>query len=117
MTSREPDAAEAMRYRLQADLRAAMSARAMFEVAVLRVLIAAIDNAGAVPLSPISSRAQSEVERRRLGLDDVQAILQREYRARQDAADEYGRLGLTAESDGARREMEIVKQYLRESPV
>ena len=114
MKSAEPDPAEAMRTRLQTDLRAAMSARATLEVAVLRTIISAIDNAGAVPLSPKSGPAQLEVERRWLSVDDVQAILERECRAREHAAEEYARLGRTAESEGARRELAIVRRYIGE---
>ena len=114
MKSAEPDPAEAMRTRLQANLRAAMRARAAFEVAVLRALISAIDNARAVPLSPQSSPPQLEVQRRWLSVDDVQAILERECRARQHAAEEYARLGRAAESEGARRELAIVRRYIGE---
>lgn len=106
------DAAEAMRKRLQLDLRAAIKARLVGEVAVLRQLIAAIDNAGAVPLPPQSRPVQSEVERRHLGCDDIQALLRREYDIRGQAADEFGRLGRTVEAQTARFEMAVVGRYL-----
>ena len=70
----ETDAAEAMRQRLQSDLRSAIKARAVRDVTVLRQLIAAIDNAGAVPLPPKAQQVSSEVERRSLRFDDIQAL-------------------------------------------
>jgi uncharacterized protein len=112
----EADAAEAMRRRLQTDLRLAMKGRMAFDVAVLRVLIAAIDNAGSVPVSSKSEPRQYEVERRRLGVSDVQAILLREYDTRQKAASELARLGRSLESAEATREMALVRRYLSASP-
>jgi len=111
----EPDAAEAMRQRLQADLRLAMKDRMTFDVAVLRVLTAAIDNAGSVPLSSKSVPSRFEVERRRLGVSDVRAILLREYETRQQAASELARLGRSLESEQATREMVVVRRYLSAS--
>jgi uncharacterized protein YqeY len=115
MMSGETDPAEAMRSRLQADLRAAMKARAASDVAVLRRLIAAIDNAGAVPLAPKSEPLQHEVERRRLSAGDVQAILRREHEALRDAGEAFARLGRSAQSDEAAREMAVVSRYLSSS--
>ena len=115
MVSEEPDAAEIVRQRLQADLRLAMKGRLALEVAVLRVLIAAIDNAGAVALSPTGAPRQSEVERRRLGFGDVQAILLREYETRRRAASELSRLGRVVESERASLEMAVVSRYLSTS--
>lgn len=110
--SSERDPAEALRQRLQTDLRLAMKSREVFEVAVLRMLIAAIDNAGAVPLSPKSEPPQFEVERRRLSLDELEAILLREREVRQAAVTEFARLGLGAQSTQAAGEVAIVDRYL-----
>ncbi len=112
MIADQPDAADAMRERLQADLRSAMKTRAAAEVAILRVLIAAIDNAGAVALAPRSEPRQGEVERRRLGAGAVHAILRREYETLQAAAAEFARLGRGAESERAHGEMAVVGRYL-----
>jgi hypothetical protein len=112
MTAVEPDAAEIMRLRLQADLRGAIVSRAKLEVAVLRSLIAAIDNAGAVPIPPKSEPVRHEVERRRLDRNQVQALLQTERDLRQAAADEFSRLGLVGEAAGARLEATVVGRYL-----
>ena len=110
--SRDEDAAEAMRSRLQADLRQAMKKQDAFEVTTLRVLIATIDNAGAVPLPPQMMRAQHEVERRRLSCNDVLSLLRREHAARRKAACEYARLGNSTESERALREMAIIGRYI-----
>jgi len=111
----ETNAAEAMRQRLQSDLRSAIKARAVREVSVLRQLIAAIDNAGAVPLPPKGQPVQSEVERRSLGFDDIRALLQREYDTRKHAVTEFSRLGRTVEAETAQFEMDVVGRYLAPS--
>lgn len=108
----QPDAAEAMRQRLQADLRAAMKARAAVEVAVLRRLIAAIDNAGAVPPPPRSEPIRSEVPRRRLDAREVQALLRLQRQTLQAAAEELAGLGRASESERAALEAAVVSRYL-----
>ena len=112
MISRQPDAAEAMRQKLQTDLRAAIKGRQALDVAVLRGLIAAIDNAGAVPLTAKSEPPQHEVERRHLDSGAVQAVLQREYDSHQAAASEFARLGRSAESERSNFAAAIVSRYL-----
>src|SRR5579871_4196524 len=107
----EVDAAEAMRLRLQGDLRVAMKRREAREVAVLRALITAIDNAGAVAPPPGAGEDGSGVERRRLSPADIEALLAREHAERDAAASEFARLGLAAESELARREMALVERY------
>ena len=116
MISRQPDAAEAMRHKLQMDLRVAIKARQALDVAVLRELIAAIDNAGAVPLAAKSEPLQHEVERRHLDASEVQALLRREYEAYQAAASEFARLGRSVESEQANFAAAIVSRYLSPSP-
>ena len=98
MSWNKRDAAEKMRQRLQSDLRSAMKARTAREVAVLRQLIAAIDNAGAVSLPAKTEPIQCEVKPRALGPDDIQALLQREFDLRRHAADEFASLGRTVEA-------------------
>ena len=110
------DAAEALRERLQFDLRSAMKARRTGDVAVLRQLIAAIDNAGAVPLPARPQAVPREVERRHLGSEDVQALLRRESEMRRQAAEELERLGRRGEAQTARSEMAIVGRYLATPP-
>jgi uncharacterized protein YqeY len=88
-----------------------MKARTTREVAVLRQLIAAIDNAGAVSLPPKTEPVECEVERRVLGSDDIQALLQREFDLRRHAADEFSSLGRTVEAETAKFEMDVVRRY------
>jgi hypothetical protein len=107
------DAAADLRQRLQSDLRAAMKARARRDVAVLRQLIAAIDNAGAVPVPPKTELNQCEVERRSLGIDDIRALLQHEFDLRRRAADEFSSLGRTVEAESAKFEIDVVARYMR----
>ena len=107
------DAAADLRQRLQSDLRSAMKERAIQDVAVLRQIIAAIDNAGAVPLPPNTEPIQCEVERRFLGRGDIQALLQREFDLRRHAADEFNRLSRTVEAESAKFEMDVIARYLR----
>ena len=112
MISGQPDAAEAMRQKLQTDLRAAIKGRQALDVAVLRGLIAAIDNAGAVPLAAKSEPPQHEVERRHLDSGEIQSVLWREYEAHQAAASEFARLGRSVESEQANFATAIVSRYL-----
>jgi uncharacterized protein YqeY len=109
------DAAADLRQRLQSDLRSAMKEQATRDVEVLRQLIAAIDNAGAVPLPPKTEPIQCEVERRSLGRDDIQALVQREFELRRHAADEFSRLGRTVEAESAKFEMDVIARYMRSS--
>ena len=116
MISGQPDAAEEMRQKLQTDLRAAIKGRQALEVSVLRGLIAAIDNAGAVPLAAKSDPPQHEVERRYLDPGEVQALLRREYDAHQAAASEFARLGRSVESEQANFATAIASRYLSSPP-
>lgn len=111
-TDAQPDPAETMRRRLQADLRAAMKARAALEVAVLRRLIAAIDNAGAVPLPPRSEPIRSEVPRRRLDGGEVQTLLRLQQQMLQAAAEELAGLGRAREAERAALEAAMASRYL-----
>jgi len=112
MNSNKTDAAEALRERLQSDLRSAMRARALAEVSVLRQLIAVIDNAGAVPSPTKTEPVQCEVERRFLNRDDIQALLQREIDVRQHATRVFRTLGRAVEAEATKFEMDIVGRYL-----
>jgi len=86
--------AVALKERLRADLKAAMQARATDEVRLLRTLIAAVDNAEAVPGEPKNIQRAfgdpgSEVARRQLGSEDLAALLDREIEERLAAAAGY----------------------------
>lgn len=121
------DFADTMRTRMQADLRNAMKRRDAVEVSTLRCLIAAIDNAGAVA-SPVAGSAgprdwskasahvvtgdgPTEVARRVLTADEVAALVQREWDARETSATTLERHGRDAATQ--REEMAIVGRYLK----
>jgi hypothetical protein len=116
MTTTEPqtvDAAEAMRLRLRADLRIAMKQRRRQETTALRIVIAALDNAEAVPIVAMprdyrrakgrsdyvvtgDADGPTEVTRRLLSETDVQRVIRDEYQAMRDAAEQRERVGQSA---------------------
>ncbi|WMT85806.1 GatB/YqeY domain-containing protein [Pelagibacterium sp. 26DY04] len=96
--------------RLRADLRKALKEK-RGEAAVLRTLIAALDNAEAPPLENRTG-SDSEILRLELSPDQVQAILLAEFQERQRSAAQYRELGLAARADAAGAEAEIVRRYL-----
>ena len=86
--------AVALKQRLRADLKAAMQARATDGVRVLRTLIAAVDNAEAVPgehknIQRAFGEPGVEVARRELHDADLAALLDREIGERLAAAGGY----------------------------
>ena len=109
--------ATVLKERLRADLKTAMHARAADEVRVLRVLIAALDNAEAVPSAerPYTPRAFGDPsgEVARLELDDaaVEALLAGEVAARLSAAADYRSRGKPNEALRLEREAALVERY------
>src|SRR5690606_1435508 len=84
--------AKAMKARMRGDLAAALKARRMEEIAVLRGVLAAIDNAEAPALAAIAGQP-AEIDRLALTAAEVRAVLQREIRERESAAAELAALG------------------------
>ena len=109
--------ASALKERPRADLKAAMQARAAEEVRVLRVLIAALDNAEAVPSDekPYSPRAFGEPggEVARLDLDAaaVEALLSDEVAARLSAAADYRSHGRNDDALRLEAEAAMIERY------
>jgi uncharacterized protein YqeY len=105
---------------LKADLRTAMRERRAAEITVLRELIAAIDNAQAVPVDGRHDTyvfhtfgdSAVEVPRRVLGKSELRQVVEAEIRGRNDAANAYRRLGRDDKardlSDGA----DVLSRYL-----
>lgn len=116
------NAADRMSDRLRADLRIAMRAREAVTVSVIRALLAAIDNAQAVPIDPTRQPAvlskfgdeAIEVPRLALSTDDLMALLHREIAHRQTVADEIRPYGREEEADRAIAEAEIIARYLED---
>lgn len=119
MNERE-DAAETMKARLRADLRAAMKDKRSGEAKIIRSLVAAIDNAEAPPTqkeetAPTLHRFHSgsaEVERLRLDGAQVRQALLAEIDERELAAAELERLGKTDRAAALRAEVLIAMRYL-----
>ena len=111
--------ATALKERLRADLKAAMQARAGSEVRLLRALIAALDNAEAVPgeglVENYVPRAFGDPsgERARLELDDaaVDRLLAAEVEARLAAAADYERHSEAEEAARLRHEAAEIGRY------
>jgi len=111
-------AIDTVRTRIRMDLRAAMSAKRMDEVGVLRTLLAALDNAEAVPVAPerYTERAfgdpATEVPRKVLSAEDVAAILKAEQREDVTVAEALERAGRAEDAAKLRDAAAIVARYL-----
>ena len=114
------DPATEMKTRLRADLRAAMAARRAAEVAVLRTLVAALDNAEA----PAAEQKQppggahdfqsgsAEVRRLDLTPERIAEVITAEIHEREAAAFEMQRLCQTAEAGRLNAEADLARKYL-----
>ena len=110
--------ATALKERLRADLKTAMQARANGELRVLRTLIAALDNAEAVPgenrcVPRAFGEPGAEVARRELDGEAIGGLLGSEIETRLSAAADYDRHGETAEAERLRREAALVERNRR----
>jgi len=110
--------ATALKEQLRADLKAAMRDKQAGRTRVLRQLIAALDNAEAVPLqgSPGHSRPapgdpSCEVARLRLDAAAVAGVLTEEVAARRTAAADYRQGGRNEEADALMAEIELIDRY------
>jgi uncharacterized protein YqeY len=119
-TATDGDAAETLKARLRADLKQAMRARASLEVGVVRALIAALDNAQAVPIGDAHQRyvvhafgdGATEVPRLVLDAARVEGLLGDELAGRLQAADQIEGLGRAERAAELRAEAAIVARYL-----
>jgi uncharacterized protein len=111
--------ATALKERLRGDLKAAMQARASGEVRLLRALIAALDNAEAVPGGALVEKyvprafgdSSGEVARLELDAGAVTRLLAAEVEARLAAAADYERHGEVAEAARLRGEADLIARY------
>jgi uncharacterized protein YqeY len=111
-------AAHALKARLRRDLKSAMQARQPQEARLLRVILAAIDNAEAVA---VEARPQTnagrfadgaqEVPRRVLSPGELDRLLEGEVAARLSAAADYDRLSRPDEAARLRAEAKTVGRY------
>jgi uncharacterized protein len=116
--------AETLRTRLRGDLRAAMKAQRRHEMAALRALIAAIDNAESVedpsPAPPPSNEhvagavhglGAGEADRRALSERDLQRIIENERWERDAQAERFALLGRVEDAGRLRAEAEVIARY------
>ena len=108
-----------LRQKMKIDLMNAMKAREQLKVATLRSVLAALDNAEAVPAverprltAPVIGQSQ-EVPRRVLSEEDIRTIIQREADERNAASTEYARLGQAEESARLQAAAALIATYLR----
>ena len=116
------DAATQMRTRLRSDLLVAMRERRTGEVALIRELIAAIDNAEAPTVQIDSdlpsyvrhefSRGSAEVERLVLSSAQVHALFLREIERRERAATRFEGLGDLTRARALRSEALMARRYV-----
>lgn len=111
------DLSQLLRGRLTADLTAAMKARQTTAVSTLRSLMAAIDNAEAVPITAAPTAAvghSRDVPRKVLSDTDIQAILVREAYECRKALGDYERLGQAEAADALRVALALIEGYRAE---
>jgi uncharacterized protein YqeY len=112
--------ADTIRARLRSDLSQALKTRDGRTADILRTLIAAIDNAEAVPVThsgPYRELAfgdpAAEVPRKSLGAAEIAAVLNAEIAERLAVAEELAAKGRNAQADELRAGCAIVRLYLR----
>ena len=122
MTQESP--ADILRARLRGDLRAAMKAQRHEEMAALRSLIAAIDNAesveDAVSPTPDSSEhvagavlglGAADATRRELSERDLQRVIESELWERDAQAERLSLLGRVDDASRLRVEADVIARY------
>ena len=112
-----------IRQQMKADLLQAMKAREHARVDTLRTVLAAIDNAEAVPVSqstmlvePVFGK-KNEVPRKILSTEDIQRILQNEVDERHAASIKYAGLGQNVEAERLQKAAELITSYIPASSV
>jgi uncharacterized protein len=114
------DAATPMKSRLRADLVSAMRAGHKLEVALIRELVAAIDNAEAPsghagPAGAVRhefGRGSAEVERLILNGAEIRALLVKEIENRERAATEFEYVGQMERAKALRTAALVAKRYV-----
>jgi uncharacterized protein YqeY len=114
------DAADIMKDRLRADLKAAMIAKDAVRVSVLRSLVATLDNAQAAPVGDGHERYRQlafgdpgvEVPRLVLSQSEVRALFAAEADSRRAAAGQMKTLGQAEAASRLLAEAEIVAGYM-----
>lgn len=100
---------------MRGDLVDALKSKQGDEIAVLRSVLAAIDNAEAPDIRTgdiATARTSAEVERLMLTEDDLQQVLLGELEERRQAADQLASVGQKDRADALLRQIAIIKRYL-----
>ena len=105
-----------IRKQMKTELLQAMKAGRKADVTTLRTLIAAIDNAEAVPVDetpiiPFNGR-NGDVPRLQLKPEDIKQILHREAEERRTAAAEYERLGRLDQVAMLKASIALIERYI-----
>lgn len=114
------DPASTLQLRLRADLKVAMRERRASEISCLRSLIAAIDNAQAVPLGALHQRyvvrqfGDDAVEVPRMLLSDAEldGLIDREISDRTAVARELRELGQAERAARLTEEVAVIERYV-----
>lgn len=112
------DMAASLRQRVNGDLLLAMKAKDPIAISALRSLLAALDNATAVPASAVTAPVfghNGDVPRKVLSDTDCQNIISAEVGARSVAVEEYSRLGREDDAARLRAEQAVVERYVNNS--
>ncbi len=111
--------ADTLKARIRADLTSALKVRDSAQASLLRVLLAALDNAEAVPIGAAHARYQErafgdpsvEVPRMILSAEAVAGIIAKEQAEREAVAADFERLGRPDDAVRLRQEASWVAQY------
>ena len=107
-----------LREQMKADLTQAMKARQSATVATLRSVLAAIDNAEAIPVSEATFPAEPvlgqrhEAPRKLLTAEDIRQIVQKELDERRAASVKYAKLGVQSEAERLATAAALLDAYL-----
>jgi uncharacterized protein len=104
------DAVQPLRARLSADLQVAMKTRDKAATDTLRCLLAVLDNAGAQ--DPKAFGSSTEVPRRSLTHNELQALMKAEITSRRAAAIDYERGGRHQDAARLRAELVLLSRYV-----
>jgi uncharacterized protein len=104
------DTIDPLRARLSADLLTAMKARDKPTIDTLRCLLAVLDNAGAQ--DPKAFGSATEVPRKSLTKNELQALMQAELASRSAAILEYERGGRHQDAARLRADLVLVSRYV-----
>ena len=108
-----------IREQMKADLTHAMKARQTHVVEALRSVLAAIDNAEAVPITATTCVGpapgqRNEAPRKVLSADDIRQIVQREVDERRAASRNYANLQQLDEAARLAQAADLIAAYLGE---